>query len=58
MLLLAARAASVAAIEGHSPLPCDTASLTAACQVARADGFAGKFARDPEEVAIIDVNFT
>jgi citrate lyase subunit beta/citryl-CoA lyase len=57
MLLLAARAASVAAIEGPSPLPCDTASLTAACQVAQADGFAGKMARDPQQVAIIDANF-
>jgi citrate lyase subunit beta/citryl-CoA lyase len=57
MLLLAARAAGADAIEGPSPLPCDTARLSAVCRAARADGFAGKIARDPDEVAIITATF-
>jgi citrate lyase subunit beta/citryl-CoA lyase len=57
MLLLAARAAGAAAIEGPSPLPCDTAQLLEACRTAWTDGFAGKIAREPEEIAIIHATF-
>jgi citrate lyase subunit beta / citryl-CoA lyase len=57
MLLLAARAAGAAAIEGPSPLPRDATRFSATCREARTDGFAGKIARDPEEVAIINATF-
>jgi citrate lyase subunit beta/citryl-CoA lyase len=57
MLLIAARAAGVSAIEGPSSLAYDRDGLAAACRTARSDGFAGKLAREPEEVAIINAAF-
>jgi citrate lyase subunit beta/citryl-CoA lyase len=57
MLLLAARAAGIAAIDDPSPLPRDPDQLTAACRAARFEGFAGKLARDPGEVPVINAAF-
>jgi citrate lyase subunit beta/citryl-CoA lyase len=57
MLVLAARAAGVAAIQGPSSLPYGPNGLVGACRAARSEGFRGKLARDPEEVAIIKAAF-
>jgi citrate lyase subunit beta/citryl-CoA lyase len=57
MLLITARAAGVSAIEAPSPPPYDLDGLAAACRRALSDGFAGKLAREPEELAIIRAAF-
>ncbi len=54
LLVLAARAAGVPAIEGAEA---DRAALAAACARARAEGFSGKLAANPAEIGVIAATF-
>jgi citrate lyase subunit beta/citryl-CoA lyase len=57
LLLLAANAAQVMAIDSASPLTTDPAALGRECEAARRAGFSGKLALDGAQVAIINAMF-
>jgi len=57
LTLMAAKAAGVAAIDCAYADPHDIAGLKAECEAARRDGFTGKLAIDPDQVALINAIF-
>ncbi len=57
LTLFAAKAADVMAIDAASPIGRDDAGLRRDCETARRDGFAGKLALHPSQVAIINAMF-
>jgi citrate lyase subunit beta/citryl-CoA lyase len=58
LTLFAAVAAEVAAIDTIYPSFRDAAGLRAECEAARRDGFSGKMAIHPDQIAIINAAFT
>ncbi|HEY5225628.1 MAG TPA: aldolase/citrate lyase family protein [Methylovirgula sp.] len=54
LMLFAAKAAKVPAIDAASPIATDEASLHRMCEVARSEGFSGKLAFDKNQVAILN----
>ncbi|MGB8277619.1 MAG: aldolase/citrate lyase family protein [Methylovirgula sp.] len=57
LTLFAAKAANVMAIDAASPSDTDEASLRRMCETARRDGFSGKLAAEPAQLAIINAIF-
>ncbi len=57
LTLFAAKAASVMAIDAPSPSDLDETSLRRMCEAARRDGFSGKLAAEPGQLAIINAIF-
>jgi citrate lyase subunit beta/citryl-CoA lyase len=58
LLVLGAAAAGLPALDAPSRHPNEAADLRDECLLARADGFEGKLATRPEEIAIIEEIFT
>jgi citrate lyase subunit beta/citryl-CoA lyase len=58
LLVLAARAAGIAAIEDPSSSPNDRDKFATTCVAARRDGFSARLTRDPGEVPIINAAFS
>jgi citrate lyase subunit beta/citryl-CoA lyase len=57
LLVLAAAAAGLPALDRHSRHPNEAADLREECLLARGDGFKGKLATRREEIAIIEEIF-